>query len=1148
MVADIVAEDSDPPKPAKPRARWRRRFLWLGLVLIVGALWLNGPGFRWLGSIGMQKALEKFEFEGEFVLKGRLSSGPSLHDIRLRGPGKTEIEGSELSLRYAPMKLIGGGVTAVVKSLALRDLRGTVDLPALQEALAAEPEPVPEETEPSEPFRYPWSELPQPQIELQNVDVTVLLPEEETLVIEGFDLATSGAGGSAGHLRWESVKIPGGREFGPVDGGLGYADGDVVLENWQPLPVLAVRRLGVSITDQQELRLDAALGVDQGEFALAFVLGKEAKLSLEEGAIRFAEAAADWLPEDMEIGGQLDALTLGIEGMDGPWQAWRVTADLGLAGMAYETYSVQGLQVGLEQSGSGIALELSVDLDAENRLHANASLPPFTEELEWETQPWEAELSVDASKLDQWLARRELPEVVKESKGEFKVTGTGSMVDQVNGQFRVGAIDVAPWKVPGLQIDISPVAGSNGAQQIVLRTEEELLEGTFSVDPRAKTYEGSLSVNASSLARLQPTAPEEEQLIGAVELKWDGSGGFTATDHEGQMVLQSRNVGPATAGLLYQADMKLGYQGTVIMLETLDWAQGDLGFHAEGSLSTEQIELAKIQLAHGETQWLEGHVRIPLATEVESMRDRLWAATEPVDVRLQSIPIPLQTVMTLAGQDRECTGELELSVQAGGLMNALAGDLRFEGRQLGLKMESPIPAVADLNLGVEVGGGRVKAQGSLKHPDLAAWIIDAEVPFDLREPEEVAEAAIAGRLQIPSTDLAFLGDLLPALRKIQGSLAADVTVDGSVEEPNVNGQILLNAPLVRFTNRDLPTIEDATVDVEATMDEVRLNEISTRLAGGTVNVGGAINLSGEQPVFDVDVTARQALLTRNENMVVRANADLALDGPLDSAALQGSVGLVQSRFFKEIELIPTTRPATSLPQSSVSIPQNIKIESKPLADWRFNVRVHTAETFRVRTTLAAADVDFDLRVDGTGALISPVGQVTLTDAYARLPFSRLGLKNSAIRFTPESGIPGVLDIRGESLVRDYRARIRVTGSMNDVKYVLTSDPPLPEEEIMTLLATGTTREELVGGTNAAASRAALLLFDKFWRMISGSDDWKDPEAMREQRVTFEAGQVNPRTGSTVTTARLRMTDKWSITADADMDGEYRGLLHYVFRF
>jgi len=47
--------------------------------------------------------------------------------------------------------------------------------------------------------------------------------------------------------------------------------------------------------------------------------------------------------------------------------------------------------------------------------------------------------------------------------------------------------------------------------------------------------------------------------------------------------------------------------------------------------------------------------------------------------------------------------------------------------------------------------------------------------------------------------------------------------------------------------------------------------------------------------------------------------------------------------------------------------------------------------------------------------------------------------------------------------------------------VFTSEPPLPQEEIISLLATGATRAELTGNNNVLAGRAATLLVTQLYR-------------------------------------------------------------------
>ena len=53
-----------------------------------------------------------------------------------------------------------------------------------------------------------------------------------------------------------------------------------------------------------------------------------------------------------------------------------------------------------------------------------------------------------------------------------------------------------------------------------------------------------------------------------------------------------------------------------------------------------------------------------------------------------------------------------------------------------------------------------------------------------------------------------------------------------------------------------------------------------------------------------------------------------------------------------------------------------------------------------------------------------------------------------------------LELHGTSVIRDYTVRVYVYGTMLSPEAIFTSEPPLAQEEIISLIATGATRQEL----------------------------------------------------------------------------------------
>ena len=136
----------------------------------------------------------------------------------------------------------------------------------------------------------------------------------------------------------------------------------------------------------------------------------------------------------------------------------------------------------------------------------------------------------------------------------------------------------------------------------------------------------------------------------------------------------------------------------------------------------------------------------------------------------------------------------------------------------------------------------------------------------------------------------------------------------------------------------------------------------------------------------------------------------------------------------------------------------------------------------------------DLKLDGTGLRPGLQGQVRLANFEATLPFSRLTVRYGFLFFDRDDPLNPRIEMHGTSRLRDYTIHVFVYGTALAPEAVFNSEPPLPQEEIISLLATGATREELTGGGNVLASRAAILLVRSSFteRFSSGATKWRVP--------------------------------------------------------
>lgn len=220
---------------------------------------------------------------------------------------------------------------------------------------------------------------------------------------------------------------------------------------------------------------------------------------------------------------------------------------------------------------------------------------------------------------------------------------------------------------------------------------------------------------------------------------------------------------------------------------------------------------------------------------------------------------------------------------------------------------------------------------------------------------------------------------------------------------------------------------------------------------------------------------------------------------------------------------------------------------EPFRNWGLDVTVRTDEPFLVRGNLAKGEVRGSIKVGGTIGAPAPDGSLQIRDLAASLPFSTLKIPRGSAVFTPATGFDPILEIRGNAEPRPYRVDVYVYGPASNPQLVLTSNPPMPENEIMTLLATGTTTSGLED-PQAASSRAMQLLIEELRRGRFLFGKQLRPVLALLDRVDFSLAEADPYNSESYSTATVSLTDRWFVSAGMGADGDSRAMVLWRLSF
>jgi autotransporter translocation and assembly factor TamB len=712
--------------------------------------------------------------------------------------------------------------------------------------------------------------------------------------------------------------------------------------------------------------------------------------------------------------------------------------------------------------------------------------------------------------------------------------------------------------------------------------------GTFNLQP-PKRYSGKASASVSNLATLQPLLRafgNQSQLGGSFKLDWDGRGeGAPASPASTTSAVQTaapwRNSGTLKLVLEngrygnlqgVQANIDASYSPEGLDIPIIFFATPSMDFNAIARTKGDTLEIDKIQLnqvvasqsqrgpgrggtsgavpSQQRANYVYGYVSIPFVWRNLGTKSEVIPPSGKVSAIVQCENLDLKRLAHDLGMQSTISGLVNAKLDADGTIADLK--TRLEVRVADLRNEQwqgMEPATFELS--AQTAQNRLIATGKLQQPRIQPLSIDASMPFDaskiIRARGFSDDTPISAKARLPRSSVNFVRQFVPELQRLDGDVGLDVDVSGTFGHPVFSGAGDMTVNVARFTNATLPALQGFNARITFRENAFTLDRFGGDLAGGPFTMSGRVTfVKLTEPTLDLQLRAQSVLVARNDNLTARADADIRITGPFAAANVSGNVALTNTRFLKNIDLIPIGLPGRPAPQAPSERPGFFSFPSPPLRDWKFDIAIKTKDPVLIRGNLATGEATADLKLIGTGLKPGLQGVVRMEGVEATLPFSRLDVSRGSLTFTPNDSTNPTIDLQGTSVIRDYTVRVYVYGTLLSPQAIFTSEPPLPQEEIISLIATGATRQELSTG-NVLAGRAAMLLVQQLYRKIVKKGEPTDSNTVFN-RLDLDLGTVDPRTGQQQATVRFKLTDQIVLTGDVGVHGDFRGKLKYLIRF
>ena len=653
-----------------------------------------------------------------------------------------------------------------------------------------------------------------------------------------------------------------------------------------------------------------------------------------------------------------------------------------------------------------------------------------------------------------------------------RMTASGSVTGrpgELDGFLNIEASDVAFRSLPRSSLRVESVFRKNEIDVVVCdlysRKDTASLRGTVGI-AAPHEYAAELDARVADLAvYLAPIyVPAAEQIYaGALDIKWQGDGNFKS--HSGAFDLKLREFvsGFTPAGLT--GKFAGTYSPQNIYFSKLEIANGPLKLDSRATVAGSGITLKDVELKTGSTSLFEGAAFVPVdlfavlggkdwRAAIDPEREAYLRLATPKELKLRSL-------LELAGQDVPLDGLIRLNVEAGGPASRLSVKGDLSARDLLWKLPGLQIPPSSLGVKFEAGEGNASLSGLLETKKLPPAKLSARMPFGLIRTASGdwkwanPAGSFDASLDFPQTDLAVFQPFLPNLRHLSGSVSGKLAFSGTVGAPQTNGRIELKGGGFELAPK-IPAVRKTDAVLTFDGSRLQIGRFGGEFGGGTFQISGGVGLANpENPEWDLQLRAEKALLLGDEGMRLRANVSAALKGNNSAGALSGTVRFVDGRLNKRLEITPLLLAAPEGPAEVVLQPPLAPgAIPEPFARWTLDLKIDNQTPFLTRGNIASGEIIPDISLRGTLGQPVPVGRITLKDVQVLLPVTAINIPEGRVDFLPDSPWIPLLDVRGVARVSDFEIQAFAFGPLSEKKLILRSEPPLPQELLVLLLASG----------------------------------------------------------------------------------------------
>jgi translocation and assembly module TamB len=332
-------------------------------------------------------------------------------------------------------------------------------------------------------------------------------------------------------------------------------------------------------------------------------------------------------------------------------------------------------------------------------------------------------------------------------------------------------------------------------------------------------------------------------------------------------------------------------------------------------------------------------------------------------------------------------------------------------------------------------------------------------------------------------DLRLLSGFVPDL-DARGPAQINAAFEGTLDRPRVTGKVHIENANARAI--DFPTgLNEIKGDLIFDASRLYFENVTAQVGGGTLQLTGSVYYADRPVRFDISTHTDGARIRYPEGMSWQVAGNLRLTGTPDGGVLSGRVQMERVNLAGGLETAGALfggGPGGAGPSTSSTFLRNLQ----------FDVEAVSTPDARMEWPNAELEADANLRIRGSWEHPILLGHIHVLSGDLMFHGSRYQVARGDLNFANPFQLNPEVNFEATTTIQQYEITLNFSGPANKISLSYRSDPPLPSNDIVTLLALGQTSTEAAvrsGGTGAGSAGvgtgASALLSEAISSQVGG---------------------------------------------------------------